>query len=84
MLNSGGAIYEMSAASSTLERLVIDTFKGYFGFDTGDGIITSGGTLANLTALICARNAKAKEEIWTRRPKRKICFYGLGRSTLLY
>ena len=74
MLNSGGAIYEMSAASSTLERLVIDTFKSYFGFDTGDGIITSGGTLANLTALICARNVKATEEIWQEGQNEKYAF----------
>ena len=74
MLNSGGAIYEMSAASSTLEKLVIDIFKGYFGFDKGDGIITSGGTLANLTALICARNVKAKGEVWTEGQNEKYAF----------
>lgn len=74
MLNSGGAIYEMSAASSTLEKLVIDMFKGYFGFDAGDGIITSGGTLANLTALICARNVKAKGEIWKEGQSEKYAF----------
>ena len=74
MLNSGGAIYEMSAASSTLEKLVIDIFKGYFGFDKGDGIITSGGTLANLTALICARNVKAKGEVWKEGQNEKYAF----------
>lgn len=63
-INSGGAIYEMSQASSTLERLVIDRLKPYFGFSDGDGIITSGGTLANLTALICARNVRAGENVW--------------------
>ncbi|MBK7806286.1 MAG: pyridoxal-dependent decarboxylase [Saprospiraceae bacterium] len=74
MLNSGGAIYEMSAASSTLERVVIDKLKGYFGLDDGDGIITSGGTLANLTALICARNIKASEDIWNEGQKEKYAF----------
>jgi len=63
-LNSGGALYEMSGASSTLEKRVIDIFKDYFGLSDGDGILTSGGTLANLTALICARNIKAKNNIW--------------------
>lgn len=74
MLNSGGAIYEMSAASSTLEKVIIDKFKGYFGFEHGDGIITSGGTLANLTALICARNANANEEIWKEGQQEKYAF----------
>jgi len=74
VLNSGGAIYEMSAASTTLEKVVIDIFKGYFGFDDGDGIITSGGTLANLTALICARNIKASGEVWKEGQKEKYAF----------
>jgi L-2,4-diaminobutyrate decarboxylase len=74
LLNSGGAIYEMSAASSTLEKWVIDQLKGYFGFDQGDGIITSGGTLANLTALICARNVKAPENVWVEGQKERYAF----------
>jgi L-2,4-diaminobutyrate decarboxylase len=74
MLNSGGAIYEMSAASTTLEKVVIDRLKGYFGFSDGDGIVTSGGTLANLTALICARNVKASNDIWNEGQKEKYAF----------
>jgi L-2,4-diaminobutyrate decarboxylase len=74
MLNSGGAIYEMSAASSTLEKRVIDLLKRYFGFHEGDGIFTSGGTLANLTALICARNIKAKENVWQEGQYEKYAF----------
>ncbi|MFZ1749366.1 MAG: aminotransferase class V-fold PLP-dependent enzyme [Saprospiraceae bacterium] len=74
LLNSGGAIYEMSAASSTIERVVIDQLKGYFGLDDGDGIITSGGTLANLTALICARNIKAPEDVWNNGQNEKYAF----------
>ena len=74
MLNSGGAIYEMSAASSTLEKVVIDLLKGYFGFDDGDGIITSGGTLANLTALICARNIMAPDDVWNEGTHERYAF----------
>lgn len=74
MLNSGGAIYEMSAASSTLEKRVIDLMKGYFGFHEGDGIFTSGGTLANLTALICARNIMAPENVWQYGQQEKYAF----------
>ena len=32
LLNSGGAVYEMAAASSALEKVVIDRLKPYFGF----------------------------------------------------
>jgi L-2,4-diaminobutyrate decarboxylase len=74
MLNSGGAIYEMSAAASTIEKLCIDKLKPFFGFNEGDGILTSGGTIANLTALICARNVKAKEEVWSEGQNQKYAF----------
>lgn len=74
LINSGGAIYEMSAASSTIERVVIDSLKPYFGFHDGDGIITSGGTLANLTAMICARNVKAPGEVWKNGSEARFAF----------
>jgi len=74
LLNSGGAVYEMAAASSALESVVIDKLKPYFGFDQGDGIITSGGTIANLTALICARNIKATEDVWQHGQSQKYAF----------
>jgi len=74
LLNSGGAVYEMAPASSALESVVIDKLKPYFGFDQGDGIITSGGTIANLTALICARNIKATEDVWQHGQSQKYAF----------
>lgn len=74
LINSGGAIYEMSQASSTIERVVIDRLKSYFGLHEGDGIITSGGTLANLTALICARNVKAPGDVWRNGSQRQYAF----------
>lgn len=74
LLNSGGAVYEMAAASSALEKVVIDRLKPYFGFFEGDGIITSGGTIANLTALICARNIKASENVWQEGQTEKYAF----------
>ena len=56
-LNNGMAVYEMGQAASALERYVIDQFKIYFGYKDGaSGIMTSGGTIANITALLCARN----------------------------
>ncbi len=57
MLNNGMAVYEMGAAATAIEKVVIDQLKGYFGYDeNGDGIFTSGGTLANVTAMLCARS----------------------------
>jgi len=64
-LNNGMAVYEMGQAASALERYVIDQFKVYFGYgDESSGIMTSGGTIANITALLCARNTKAGNNPW--------------------
>jgi L-2,4-diaminobutyrate decarboxylase len=64
MLNNGMANYEMGNVASTLEKLVVDFVLEKFDWkETGNGFLTSGGTLANLTALLAARNAKAPD-VW--------------------
>ncbi|MEM8523876.1 MAG: aminotransferase class I/II-fold pyridoxal phosphate-dependent enzyme [Bacteroidota bacterium] len=65
LLNNGMAIYEVGQAATVIEQLVIQKIVSRFGFgeNTG-GVLTSGGTLGNLTALITARNVKAKGEVW--------------------
>lgn len=66
MLNNGMAVYEMGAAGTAIERLVIEDLNKRLGYDVenADGFITSGGTLANLTALLTARQAMVKEDVW--------------------
>lgn len=63
-LNNGMAVYEMGAASTALERLVIEQFTQAIGYVNGDGFLTSGGTLANLTALLAARRAHSSGDVW--------------------
>jgi len=71
-LNNGMGVYEMGVSATTVERLVIDMVAEKMGMGDGaGGFLTSGGTLANLTALLCARSVKAREKVWTdghRRP----------------
>ena len=56
VLNNGMGIYEMGAAPTAMERVVTDMLCRTIGFDdSAGGFITSGGTLANLTALLSAR-----------------------------
>lgn len=52
------AIYEMGPWATAVEHAVIETVGERLGFDAGrfSGLVTSGGTLANLTGLLAARN----------------------------
>ena len=59
MLNNGMAVYEMGLVSNPLERILSELLAKRIGFDQNSGgLLTSGGTLANLTALLAARAAK--------------------------
>lgn len=65
MLNNGMAVYEMGLVSNPLERILGDLLANKIGFTThASGLLTSGGTLANLTALLAARAAKAPTDVW--------------------
>ncbi len=64
-LNNGMGVYEMGVVSTALERVVIELFLPYFGWEqAGGGFLTSGGTLANLTALLAARAQVTERDIW--------------------
>lgn len=60
LLNNGGAVYEMGMASTAQERVISELLCTKIGYDSqqAGGILTSGGTLANLTALLAARAEK--------------------------
>lgn len=54
-VNNSMAVYEMGPAGTALERWVVLRTCSALGFPEGDGFLTSGGTLAALTALLAAR-----------------------------
>ena len=65
LLNNGMAVYEMGMSPTAMERVVTDRLCSLLGFDQNSrGFLTSGGTLANLTALLMARQAKASYDVW--------------------
>ncbi|MDP5120115.1 MAG: aminotransferase class I/II-fold pyridoxal phosphate-dependent enzyme [Spirosomaceae bacterium] len=64
LLNNGMAVYEMGLVSNPLERLISEIVAKRIGYDDNSGgLLTSGGTLANLTALLAARANKTS--VWS-------------------
>ena len=65
LLNQGMAVYEMGMTANALERIVMQWLaeKLSLGPDAG-GLLTSGGTLANLTALLTARAVVGGTDVW--------------------
>ena len=64
-MKNGSGIYEMSPLAAPMEKIVIAFFSKYIGFDEdASGFLTSGGTLANLTALLTARQIKSENDVW--------------------
>lgn len=73
VLNNGMAIYEVGQAAAPMERVVVRAVASQLGYgDAADGILTSGGTLGNLTALLTARAVKADKEVWTNGTKQQL------------
>lgn len=68
LLNNGTVVYEIGAPAVVLERIVSKRLAQEMGFDPdkADGFMTSGASLANLTALMAIRNIKASKDVWSK------------------
>jgi L-2,4-diaminobutyrate decarboxylase len=64
-LNNGMAVYEMGPSATAMERQLVRWMARMLGLGgDADGVLTSGGSARNLTALLAARQAKAGFDAW--------------------
>lgn len=64
LLNNSTAVFEMSPVDSIMQKRVVEWMCEKIGYDkTSDGVLTSGGTIGNLTGLLAARQVKGNN-IW--------------------
>ena len=65
LLNNGMAVYEMGPVATAMETSVLRWMAGALGLPAGaGGVLTSGGSVGNLTALLAARQARAGFDAW--------------------
>ncbi len=73
ILNNGMGIYEMGMAPTAMERVVVEQLCKEIGYgNKANGFLTSGGTLANLTALLSARKKIVRNDIWEKGNSNKL------------
>ncbi len=65
-LDTGMGIFEQGTAGVAMERILVQLLatKMKINAETADGFLTNGGTLGNLTALLCARAKMIEREVW--------------------
>lgn len=67
LINNGMVVYEVGPAAVAIERAVIRWMANCIGYgENADGVLTSGGSLGNFTALLTARQAKAGYDVRTQ------------------
>lgn len=65
LLNNGMAVAEMGTVATPIELAVVDWMCRTLGLPSGaGGVLTSGGSLGNLTALLAMRQAHAGFDVW--------------------
>lgn len=64
-LNNSAAVYEMGMSSAAIEQIVIEWAINAFNYgNKAGGILTSGGSLGGLTALLAARQKMSDYDVW--------------------
>lgn len=61
VVNTTMATYESSPAGTLVERALIAKLGRCMGYEKCDGVLTSGGSMSNMLAVLCARHRAAPE-----------------------
>lgn len=64
LTNQAMAVYETGPSATMLERQVLRWLSELVGWDDAEGVLTSGGAQANLTALLAARQCMSGWDVW--------------------
>jgi len=62
-INSNCGAFVLSPMATEIEKQTVNWLGQLIGYPTGDGIVVSGGNMANLVGFLAARKAKAKWDI---------------------
>lgn len=66
VLDPGMGIYQQGNLGVVLERIIAEKLAALAGWEAeASGFLTSGGTLGNLTALLCARQVMTEGRAWS-------------------
>lgn len=75
-LNANVTSWRSAPAAAEMEHVVIDWFKSILGYpESAAGLLVSGGSMANFSALAAAHSAKAPEAARTGRSNRPLRVY---------
>jgi L-2,4-diaminobutyrate decarboxylase len=75
-INQSMDSHDQGPAAAVIEQWVVDWLCDLFGYQSGDGVFTSGGTQSNLQALLLARDTYARDNLaWD------VAEYGLPASS---
>jgi L-2,4-diaminobutyrate decarboxylase len=64
LTNQAMAVYETGPSATLMEKQVLQWLGTLIGWDASDGVLTSGGAQANLTALLAARQVSTEGDVW--------------------
>lgn len=56
VMNTSMYTYEVAPVATLVERALLERMRRMVGFEDGEGVLTPGGSLSNLMAVLCARD----------------------------